>query len=126
MIGIGGDAGIHLVHLGAPDLAIGSHRVFESLGPVLVGIEGHFPVFPLLLELPAPLVGVGEGALAFDTLLACELGFELFLEIGAYSCKGFVAGRERGLEKGLVALEDGVEVAVLGDALPGDGARFCS
>ena len=123
LLRIGLDAGIDLIHLRSPCLAVGRDRILQGLRPVGIGVEGDFPVLPLpalLRETPAPAVGVRDGAFAFALLLLHELQAELVANGVRDLRQSPVAGHQRRVEYGFVFGKDRVEVLVLGDALQSD------
>src|SRR5579885_2719312 len=73
--GVGGDAGVDLVHLRAPGGPVFLDRVLQGGGVIGVGVEGDFPVLPacaLRRQFPAPAVGVRDGFPAAPFLLERE------------------------------------------------------
>ena len=123
LLGVGGDAGVDLIHLGTPRLPVGRHGCGDSGRPIGVGIEGDRPVLPglpLVRQLPAAAVGAGDGPLALGPLFVEQFQRQAAAQVIGDGCQGRVAGREFLFEDRFVPAEDRIEVGVLGDALEGD------
>ncbi len=136
LVRVGGDAGVDLVHLRAPRLAVGGDGVLERLRPVRVRVERDLPVVPageihghrelhvsvavVGREQPAAAVGVRDGLLAVGLLLGVESVAQRVTERFADGFERLVAGLERRVEDRLMFREDRVEVRVLGDRLQRD------
>ena len=121
LLGVAGNAGVDLVHLGTPGLTIGREGVFERLRPVVVRIEGNFPGLPgLLRETPAPPVRVGDGFLPLCPLLDGQFRRQLPVDLGRHTLQRGVQSSQSLLQDRFMPGEDRVEGDVLGDALQGD------
>ena len=71
-LGVRGDAGVDLVHLGPPPGAVFLDGLLQVARVVRIGVKRNLPVLPvfrLCREFPPATVGVGDGLLAFLLLL---------------------------------------------------------
>ncbi len=109
LLGVGGNAGVDLVHLCPPGRPIRPQRLLRRWRPVRVGVERHFPFVPagkvvrhsgvsvpgavVRRQQPAPAVGVRDGLFALAVFLFKQLAAGFLAQRGRDQPQGGSPGK---------------------------------
>ena len=118
LVGVCGDAGVDLVHRGAPRRAVLFDGFLQIGGVIRIGVKRDFPMLPALAlgrEFPSVTVGLGDGLLAFLLLLQCELRTQLVAEPVRHGLERFIGGCKTLFEGRCMFRENRIEVRILRD-----------